>query len=474
MSSDVKVRNNKILFLLFAFIAFMGSFFYGIANSTAHVAIVIILFFSLGAATVSLLFRGKKPEFRGYFYTFCICVFFGGLAQSYSNLAFDNLQSTYDAANFFYPNIDLIPPFQKPEKQLFSMEYALPIVIWQQLYVFFWNVGIDSGPYIGVILNSVTMAIAASITVNTARLVYGNDIVKLNRVAILFSLCGIFILFGTILLRDCFITLLNIIVLWGTIKWLKAPKAFNTIILLFVLVVCSIFMFFLRVEAIALLGAHSLLAIFFWFFKRGLTPFRLIILGLGGVLIVVLSGTVIEYINLMIEIQDSGLTQYGGFSTDESSNNSLGMQIVINQPFPIRLVTGTAVMLLYPLPLWVHFNFESNDYNWLLGFYGIFKVVLIPSVIVSIYLILQSYNKKRDAYTVLVYISLYLIVNVAAVVMTSLEPRHLGQFMAAFIILSVFPDQNCKSHKRKLSSVSLIWYSGVFFIHLAWIVIKVF
>ena len=51
--------------------------------------------------------------------------------------------------------------------------------------------------------------------------------------------------------------------------------------------------------------------------------------------------------------QESKMTSYTNMAASQSSGHSLGMQLVVNQPMPSRLVMGTGSMMIFPLPLWV-------------------------------------------------------------------------------------------------------------------------
>ncbi len=72
MRSYTKECRNNFFFLC---IALIGAGFYVVANSTVDVAIIIVLMFSLGAAIVTFVWGGVKAEFKGYAYTFSLCVF---------------------------------------------------------------------------------------------------------------------------------------------------------------------------------------------------------------------------------------------------------------------------------------------------------------------------------------------------------------------------------------------------------------
>lgn len=460
-------------FTFFVVLCFGAAFLSNI-NATTDVLIVIWLMFSVGLALVFFLFRGKKPEISAFFYTFSVCVFFCGLAQTYSLLVFDNLQSTTDAAIYFYPEIRLFPPFKDTSFDDLLSAYQLAIFIWQQVYILSWYLGIDGAPYIGVLFNTLTMAITASITVNIARILYGNDRVRLQKVAILFSLCGIFILFGAILLRGSFTTFLNTSVLWAIIKCLCYPKVKNIIIALVIIIIASVCMISLRLDSLLLFGAFIGLAVIAWLLQGSFGTKRLIASVVILVGVAASIGILSEYFNQIVHVMERRQEGYLAGSSTESAEGSLGMAFVNNQAWPIRLLTGTLTLIVRPIPFWANFNMASFDQHWLNGFFGIYKIVLMPSVISSSYFIVKGFSNKQAGSAALFFLVAYLLLNTFAVVLTSLEQRHIGQFMAAFILIAVFLDNNSKQHRNVYTSVWFCWFGTVFLMHLLWLSLKFF
>ena len=470
VQQQYQTQNNCIFFVVLC----LGAAFLSTANATVDVLTVISLIFSVGLALVFVLFRGKKTEISAFFYTFSVCVFFGGLAQTYSLLFFDNLQSTTDAATYFYPEIKLIPPFEAPSFADLLIAYQLAIFIWQQVYILFWHLGIDGAPYIGVLFNTLIMAITASMTVNIARILYGNDRVRLQKVAILFSLCGIFILFGAVLLRGCFTTFVNTAVLWAIIKCLCYPKVKNLIIALVIIVSASVCMISLRFDSLLLFGAFIGLAFIAWLFQGSFDRKRIIA---SVVILVGIASTIgifSEYFNQIFHVTDLRQEVYADMSRSESAEGSLGMTFVINQAWPIRLLTGTLTLIVNPIPFWASFNMASFDYHWIMGLFGIYKIALMPSVISSSYFIVKGFLNKQAHSAASLFLVAYLLLNIFAVVLTSLEQRHIGQFMAAFILIAVFLDNNLKHHRNMYRSVWFCWFGTVFLIHLVWLSLKLF
>lgn len=60
----------------------------------------------------------------------------------------------------------------------------------------------------------------------------------------------------------------------------------------------------------------------------------------------------------------------------------------------------------------------------------------------------------------------------AAVVATSLEQRHIAQFLPAFMILAALANTRNKKNRKEMRTISVKWFAVVVLIHLAWAIIK--
>jgi hypothetical protein len=113
--------------------------------------------------------------------------------------------------------------------------------------------------------NALVMGLTACITVRTARELFGNDAWRLRRVGTLFALCGLFVLFSSILIRDCYTTFLNSLVIWGLVRWLNRPSS-QTLSFAGILTAFAIAaMYYLRARSIVLFGLFWALAGLCWF-----------------------------------------------------------------------------------------------------------------------------------------------------------------------------------------------------------------
>lgn len=453
-------------------LAMVGSGLQGYANGTVDALFVVVLLLIAGFVAVSLLFPRGRAERRAFLLTYGVCVFAGGLAQCYSLAVFDNPQSTIDAVNSFLPNIKSQPPFTTMAAWPILIESTLPIVIWQQVYKLTWLLGLDYGPYIGVMFNAVVMGITASLTVRTARELYRDDAWRLRRVGTLFAFCGLFILFGAVLIRDCFTIFLNVLVLWGIVHWLVRSTPINLLFAIVLTGVSAYAMAFLRIEAVVLFGPFWLLAFLFWYFKQRLNITRLFAMTLAICILLVASGYIVEYAHSLQETQTGGMTQYNELSVDADTGNSLGMRLVINQPLPIRLVVGSGSMMVFPVPLWAYFKIGENDYHLIKGYHGIYQVLVLPLFFAGLIIAIGTFFKRRQQLTPMLFLTVYTIMNLLAVVATSLEQRHFAQFMPAVMILATLPDTRNRKVRTKVQSIAGLWFLVVILLHVAWAIMK--
>jgi hypothetical protein len=78
----------------------------------------------------------------------------------------------------------------------------------------------------------------------------------------------------------------------------------------------------------------------------------------------------------------------------------------------------------------------------------------------------------RNVSTPLVFLVAYAAVNFMAIAITSLETRHLGQFLPALLILGAAPDTREPESRRRVTLMRYGWVSVVLLVHLAWLVMK--
>lgn len=468
---NYKFQYSIHIFIWAILLVLAGSIMQGYANNTFDAILVAFPMMLLGIVIVNILFA-NLAEKNVFLLSYGVYLFIGGIIQCYSLATFNNPQSTIDAVNSFFPYIASQPPFTSMADIAILLESCLPIVLWQQVYKITWFFNLEHGIYTGIMFNALIMALTGSITVKIAREVYGNDFYRLKKVVILYTSCGLFIMFGTIFIRDCFTTFLNALVLLVIIRWLAKPCYINFIISLITTLLSAIIMSFLRLEAVVLFGIFWALAFLFWYIKNRFDKVRLIIFIFVMCVMDVLGSFTTEYVKSIISTQTNGMEQYNSFSDNENSGNSLGMRLIINQPLPIRLIMGTGSMMINPLPLWIYWKSGIGELYLIKGYQGFYQVFTFPLFFLGIFLSLKHFLKNRSTMIPILFLAAYFIINVLAVVSTSLEQRHLAQFFPAYIILATVPNTRCRIINSKLRSIYKLWLCFVAFLHLIWLILK--
>lgn len=447
-----------------------GSGMQGFAHGTGHAVIVGGLLFVAGIAAVTLCFWGRRSELRAFLLTYGACVFVGGLAQCYSRDVFGDVQSTIDAYTFFH-EISPQPPFATMAS-IRGINAPLAVVLWQQVYMVAWHLGLDFGCYTGVMLNAMVIGVAGSVTVRTARELFGDDAWRLRRAGTLFAACGLFILCGAIFIRDCFTVLTTVLVLWAIVRWLVRPTLGRLLWGTVVIAGAAYAMASLRVEAVLLFGVYVVLAFLCWVFVGRANVVR--VLAVIGVLCLLpmMFGLLDSYGTTATEVQEGRMQGYSNLVSATHSSASLGMRLVVSQALPIRMVLGTGYLMIQPIPLWATMQLGLGEYDLLKAYHGVFQVLMLPFVFAGISVTARIVRTDWHRAAPFLFVVVYLLLNVAAVVATSLESRHVAQFLPAAIILAALPDTRDMPTRRMVLKITAVWFGVVILVHLAWLLMK--
>ncbi|MFC2108302.1 hypothetical protein ACFLS5_02455 [Candidatus Bipolaricaulota bacterium] len=424
-----------------------------------------------GIGCVRLAFGRGWHEMRAFLLTYSVCVFVGGLAQSYALATFGDVQSTTDAFTFFRW-ISPTPPFTTMASLPPAINSRLAVVIWQQVYRVAWWAGLKFGPYTSVMFNALVVGLSGSLAVRTAREIFGDDAWRLRRVGTLFSLCGLFILFGAVLIRDCFVLFFNLVVLWSIIRWLVRPSVRRFLLGLGIILLSAWAMSYLRIQNVFLLIVYGFMALLLRFFlgRRTLVWHSIVIVLMGALL--VSTSYLMSRFQSVRDMQARAISHYSALAADTHEADSLGMKLIINQPFPIRLVLGSGALMINPVPLWANFKRESGEYHWIKGYHGIYQVAVMPLLLAGIIFAIRLFLRDRDSGAPWVFLFAYLFVGVLGVAATSLEQRHLAQFMPSVMILAALPDTRKATVRNHVHVLAGLWIVLVLLVHLAWAVLK--
>lgn len=447
-----------------------GSCMQGYANGTLDTCFVAFLFLTTGSIGIRLFFIDGQIEYRTFLFTYAFCIFIGGLAQCYSLVTFGNPQSTVDSLTFL-SMISPAPPFTTMANMP-PVNAPLAVLFWQQIYKLTWCLGLDFGPYIAVMSNAMVMGLTGSITVRIARELFNNDDWRMRRLSILFIFCGMFWLFGAVLIRDCFTTFFNVITLYALVRWLVRPTLWRMINSVILTCISAYAMYYLRSDAVVLFGVYWCLALLAWFLRGQLNAARLLALILVIFTLLVANEYLVGPINASLQQRSFRSRQYAVGAATYMQSDSLGMRLVVNQPMPIRLIVGTGSLMVTPIPLWAGLKSRALDYDLIKAYHGFYQVLVLPLVLAGFLIVCKTFLTARKDAIPLIFIAAYMLMNVAAVVSTSLETRHVAQFLPALLILAVVPDTRNKMVLVNVKIIATRWFTIVALVHMAWVIAK--
>lgn len=470
-----RARSGSATVPISAILSLAGGGMQGYANGTVDALFMAMFLMVAGYLVVRLLFPRGRAEHRAYLLTFSIGVFCGGLSQCYSLQVFGEVQNFVDAIGFFNALFDRPPYYSWDEITSLwvdgvevSRGAPLAVVIWQWVYHLRLLAGLEFGVYLGVMFNALVMGLTASVTVRTARELFGDDLWRLRRVGTLFAFCGLFILFSSILLRDCFTTFFNTVVLYAIVRWLVRPTSARGAWAAMLTAISLAAMMYLRSRTVVLFGVFWLLGFGCWYFEQRLNFSRILASVVVAVALLFGSVYVVHYFQASLELQNKHMAQYAEHLEGESQQDSLAMRLVINQPLPIRLVMGTGSLMIFPIPLWAGMRSGADEYHMIKGYHAFYQFLTLPLVLAGLLAVLRRVLREPKQSIPLVFLALYLLFNVLAVVATSMEQRHVAQFMPAFMILAAIPDTRIAAERFTVRQIACGWWGLVVFIHLAW------
>lgn len=460
-----------LAFLWCLILVLAGSALLCVANESLDPFFVAVLFLLIGAPFVALFSGARIYELRAFLLTYGVCVLVTGMAQYYSSVVFGELQSFKDAIRYlaFVPEG---PPYWTKEQLLGQLDAVYAILAWQRVYTFVMDLGLQYGLYIGVLFNSLLVGFSAAVTVRAARELFGDDAWRLRRVGTLFSLCGIFWLFGAILVRDCFTLFLNTLVFWVLVRWLVSPKFKNLLLAAVVTGLSSYAMWYMRPRSVVLFGIFVCLALFCWYWRTAMNPTRIVATMLIPIVLLFAFVYLQQFGLLTAGFASREMASYEDISEQGASGDSLGLALVNRQPLPIRIVLGSGRMMVDPIPIWAYLEPGVDEYHLLKTYNGVFSMILMPLVFVGFMMTMWEARKFTQGLSPRFFVGAYSLMTLFAVAAISLETRHLGQFAPAVLILAAIPDTREESDRKHVQSTAALWFAVVFLAYVAWAVMK--
>lgn len=448
-----------------------GAVLQSLAHRSSDAFFVALVFLVAGLAVSWLIAGFRYAETRAFMFMYVMCLLVGGLLQNYSVRYFGRVQSTIDAAKFM-SLIALSPPVSTLESLRSKVNSPLAVMAWQYVYLGVSRLGFRTGSYVGVMFNAMVMGLVAVFTVKIGRLLFGDDGWRLRRIGTLCGLCGLFLLLGSVLIRDCFTALFNVMVLWALVRWLKDARLSSLATAVFV-TICSIgAVAYLRYESIVLFGVYWVCALVMFMGSRLRGYLRF-----AGIVIVLCWAAVFlpylgSYLKATASFQERKYEYYASASTLSSRPHSLGVRYVVGQPMPVRLIAGTFYLAVFPIPLWGYFRPGLFDNYLVKGYNGLFQQVAIPLIMAGVFSIVRAARRNLKAFVPHVFVLVYFCISLASVVMTSLEQRHLAQFLPAILAVAPAADTRERETRTRVVLLGGIWIVFLAVIHALWLAMK--
>jgi hypothetical protein len=428
---------------------------------------------------------GSRSQCFAFLLIFTLCYFWSGVAALSANYLDDPIQRS-DTAWFYKLATNLDGRSLDELRGLTSGSGA--VYMWRLLYGVFSAIGFEKGIYIAVASNTFFVAIAGVFGVKTAALIFGEDQRKLKTMAMLFAFSGIYWLFGSLLLRDSAVLLLNTLLFYAWVRVLMQPTL-RAAALLFVLSLFSLKLYeYIRTEfffvpyALLLAGEVSFFSSrqFFRMSYREKTLSLLlgILCALAAVTHFYLSESNINSLNAVISGTQAYFDHANSLNVKGSSlgaadvkaaGSSLGVRYVLNQWLPIRLSVGVLYLQIFPIPFWRGFV-DGGIYQILKSLNAIYMWFVFPLAILGVYRTWQS--KAEQSKLTLVFLSITYAGFSLAVAGSSLETRHLGSFSLPLLILALVPNLNSIEDRSLYIRFLGAWLGLNVLVHLAWAILK--
>lgn len=449
-----------------AIVMSLGALLIALVNQTGAPLLFLTVFVVLGLTFCSGI---GKHEQRAFGLSFALCVLVASLSQIYGQLVFGQIQNTGDAVNFYSISTERFWGAVTNMKN----DGSLAVFVWNRLYTLNRTLGFENAPWVGILFNSFLVGLSAGLTIRTARYVVGSDARRLKLLGVLFATCGMYWLFGALHLRDSFTLFAQTLLLYGFVRALTLPQMTNVIMLSIILSVVTFSSYYLREEGRPLIAIFCVLGLVSWTRDRKHGGVRMFLLLIVGLMLAVI------FIDEIVLYQEWALKKIIGVYTlyheiAAATKPGLGYSWVVDQPLLIRLFTGSVYMHVFPIPLWGYFTPTLGEYHWIKGYQGLYLATLTPFGIVGVYTALKQTIRRMPNAPPLCFLALYTLSTLFSVVMTSLETRHLGQFLPAFLLLSVLPDRRDPRVRSQLKLCCVIWYSAVVSVHVLYMVVKYF
>lgn len=463
------VRSLKSLSrLMDPFFFLLGSLFHVATYESLEPVACALLAFGLGLIITKILFPALRLERMMYVRVFSVGWLMAGIAAYYAYKFDDPSQNYSDAFSFYELSVRFGEGMSLEEIKRIT-EGSAAVVLWRSFYDAFAFFGFQKLRYIGSLLNILFVSFSGVVAVRSARYVYGNDVVRIQRLILLFSCCGLFWLFQAIHIRDSAVLFAVSLFFYFWVRYLSSSSKVN-LLALAAASACFPFIFlylrreFFFVPFVAFFAGAVALALFVKSRGRGKLLVALCTLFLFPLVLV--SYTLIQ--SDLSELLARGHLGYLDASQGAADADSLGMALVVEQSMPLRVILGSLYLYIFPIPFWGGFG-STSAYHLFKSGNALFFYFVNPLLVLTL---LTIFNKRETRISSVMFLLFVILGFTASIAATSLETRHLGVFYVPLFVLILLPDLTAPVVRRRYQRFLLISLTLMGAVHAVWFMLK--
>lgn len=438
------------------------------AYGTAWPLIVGGVVFLAGWGGVGLLQVGRMQARSVYILIFFTGYVAAGVAAVYANYFLDYVQLHGDPGRFFEYATGKGTGLSLSELREVH-EGSLAIAVWARVYEAFGYIGVPSERYVGVAVNVAAVAVSAGIGASIVSMIYGGDGRKARTFGYLISCCGLYWMFAAIHLRDAVVVLVVTFLVFLWIRMLERPRIDSRFAAVLIGSVGGAFILgFLRAEFVFVPIAMAVAAVGGLLLGTGDQKVRVSTQLIGGLGLVVAVALFSVFGTEILERLTKGNQGYAELGGAQSSTESLGMSLVINQPALVRAVVGIFYLMFFPIPVWAGIGLESA-YHLFRSLNAIYLYFVAPLFVVGLRTVVADVGARTPAVLFLLFFGGGMTL---VVVMTSLESRHFGVFLFPLLLFSLVSDYSLEWTRAMYRTTLKLLLLVIGVVHVFWVALR--
>jgi hypothetical protein len=445
----------SIIFLL------IGLVFMVFAEEQLDLIFYTVFLFGSGFLLTCLFIGGGKLSYESttYLLSFGISVFIAGIfCYLFGNDNYADVHHFYNLSRSGWvdQNINEV-----------GSNGALSVFVWRVFYSLSNGLGFPGGMWIGSMFNASLLGVTGALTVKTARIVWGNDFRRLTLVSFFFCFCPMLWMFGGTHIRDVFALFLNLVLVHVWIRMLTRASLINVVLVVLATVFLPTAMYYVRFESAKLPAVTAVCGTLLFLSRIPRRDALLIAFCLMGLCAILFQENLVLLTDRVLTIINYLRSAYMGGGSDAS----MGTLLVVNQPLPIRLLGGSLYLHLFPIPFWAGMFQTDSLFTILRGLNGLFIILVLPLAVLGLFQVVTNLFRSIIDRRQIFLLTFYGLMT-AAVVMSSLEIRHLAQFFPVLFLISAFSDYQEPKTKQRLKHIYVAWLLGVLIIYGVWMIVK--